>query len=96
MSLIHDRTLNLDAVDELLYNAEAHGRAAHDAAMEAVQDSAEYRWLLDALERLTRERVVDEPQEALVASLSDRGRQPNLSYFAFTATPVNIQPFRHC
>jgi type I restriction enzyme R subunit len=28
-----------------------------------------------------------DPQEALVASLSARGRQPNLSYFAFTATP---------
>ncbi|MCW3040706.1 MAG: hypothetical protein JWM31_2611, partial [Solirubrobacterales bacterium] len=29
----------------------------------------------------------NDPQEALVASLSARGRQPNLSYFAFTATP---------
>ncbi len=29
----------------------------------------------------------NDPQESLVASLSARGRQPNLSYFAFTATP---------
>ncbi|MGY2004240.1 type I restriction endonuclease subunit R [Blastococcus sp. SYSU DS1024] len=55
--------------------AAGEGDELTDAALEAAEkfDTA----LEDA----------NDPQEALVASLSARGRQPNLSYFAFTATP---------
>jgi type I restriction enzyme R subunit len=42
----------------------------------------------DAAEKLeSRVEESEDPQDALAASVAARGRQPNLSFFAFTATP---------
>jgi type I restriction enzyme R subunit len=42
----------------------------------------------DAAEKLeSKIEAGDDPQDVLAASVASRGRQPNLSFFAFTATP---------
>jgi type I restriction enzyme R subunit len=42
----------------------------------------------DAAEKLeSKVEASDDPQDVLAASVAARGRQPNLSFFAFTATP---------
>jgi type I restriction enzyme R subunit len=68
---------------------EAHssqtGEAAKDlkAALGSTSDEAR----LEAAERAEAIAGPPEPQDALAAAVANRGRQPNLSFFAFTATP---------
>ena len=68
---------------------EAHssqtGEAAKDlkAALGATSSEAQ----LALAEQATAAEALEDAQEALAASLAARGRQPNLSFFAFTATP---------
>jgi type I restriction enzyme, R subunit len=68
---------------------EAHssqtGEAAKDlkAALSATSADA----ALDAAERADAADAPPDPQDALAATVAARGRQPNLSFFAFTATP---------
>jgi type I restriction enzyme R subunit len=68
---------------------EAHssqtGEAAKDlkAALGAASAEAE----LEAAEGADAASSPAEPQDALAATVAARGRQPNLSFFAFTATP---------
>lgn len=69
-------------IPPILDSAKAHGRAKVDDMGPALQRSGIYTRALDELERLTRERVVDDPQQAfrpwrqrLRASMSLRRKQ---------------------
>ena len=68
---------------------EAHssqtGEAAKDLKAALGEASAEAQ--LEAAEDAEAADVPADPQDALAATVAARGRQPNLSFFAFTATP---------
>src|SRR5439155_18219502 len=68
---------------------EAHssqtGEAAKDLKATLGTTSAEAQ--LTLAEQTDAAAVPIDPQDALARSVTARGRQPNLSYFAFTATP---------
>ena len=68
---------------------EAHssqtGEAAKDLKAALGATSAEAQ--LSLAERADAHVVVPDAQDALYATVAARGRQPNLSFFAFTATP---------
>ena len=68
---------------------EAHssqtGEAAKDLKAALGATSAEAQ--LSLAEQAEALEVVIDPQDALAATVAARGRQPNLSFFAFTATP---------
>jgi type I restriction enzyme R subunit len=68
---------------------EAHssqtGEAAKDLKSALGAASAEAQ--LSLAEQAEALEVVLDPQDALAATVAARGRQPNLSFFAFTATP---------
>ncbi len=68
---------------------EAHssqtGEAAKDLKAALGATSAEAQ--LAAAEQAEASGAQPEPQDALAATVAARGRQPNLSFFAFTATP---------
>jgi type I restriction enzyme R subunit len=68
---------------------EAHssqtGEAAKDLKVALGAASAEAQ--LEAAEGADAADIPLEPQDALAATVTARGRQPNLSFFAFTATP---------
>jgi type I restriction enzyme, R subunit len=68
---------------------EAHssqtGEAAKDLKAALRTTSAEAQLAL--AEQAAAAEVPEDPQDALAASVAARGRQPNLSFFAFTATP---------
>ena len=74
---------------------EAHSSQTGDAAVEmkkvvgsAAVDTEAERLAEVELKREARERELPNPMEdALAAAVAARGRQPNLSFFAFTATP---------
>jgi type I restriction enzyme R subunit len=68
---------------------EAHssqtGEAAKDLKAALGATSAEAQ--LAVAEERSAAETPEDPQDALAASVAARGRQPNLSFFAFTATP---------
>jgi type I restriction enzyme R subunit len=68
---------------------EAHssqtGEAAKDLKAALGATSAEAQLAL--AEQTAAAEPPEDPQDALAASVAARGRQPNLSFFAFTATP---------
>ena len=68
---------------------EAHssqtGEAAKDLKAALGATSAEAQLAL--AEQTSATEAPEDPQDALAASVAARGRQPNLSFFAFTATP---------
>ena len=68
---------------------EAHssqtGEAAKDLKAALGATSAEAQ--LSLAEQAEALEVVIDPQDAMAATVAARGRQPNLSFFAFTATP---------
>jgi type I restriction enzyme R subunit len=68
---------------------EAHssqtGEAAKDLKAALGATSAEAQLAL--AEQTASAEAPEDPQDALAASVAARGRQPNLSFFAFTATP---------
>ena len=68
---------------------EAHSSQTGEAAKElrAVLGSASAEAELEAAERSESREAPADPQDALAASVAARGRQPNMSFFAFTATP---------
>jgi type I restriction enzyme, R subunit len=68
---------------------EAHSSQTGEAAkdLKAALGAASAEGQLDAAESADAAAAPAEPQDALAATVAARGRQPNLSFFAFTATP---------
>ena len=68
---------------------EAHSSQTGEAAkdLKAALGSASDDATLHAAELADTAAAPSEPQDALAANVAARGRQPNLSFFAFTATP---------
>jgi type I restriction enzyme R subunit len=85
----------LDKVSELgkrrfaIIVDEAHSSQTGEAAkdLKAALGAASAEAALDAAEATDASGAPADPQDALTASVAARGRQPNLSFFAFTATP---------
>ena len=68
---------------------EAHSSQTGEAAkdLKAALGAASAEAQLEAAEDAEAADVPADPQDALAATVAARGRQPNLSFFAFTATP---------
>jgi type I restriction enzyme R subunit len=68
---------------------EAHSSQTGEAAkdLKAALGAASAEEQLAAAEGAEAADVPADPQDALAATVAARGRQPNLSFFAFTATP---------
>ncbi len=68
---------------------EAHSSQTGEAAkdLKAALGAATPEAQLEAAEGADAADVPPDPQDALAATVAARGRQPNLSFFAFTATP---------
>ena len=68
---------------------EAHSSQTGEAArdLKAALGAASAEAQLEAAEGAEAADVPADPQDALAETVSARGRQPNLSFFAFTATP---------
>ena len=68
---------------------EAHSSQTGEAAkdLKAALGAASAEAQLEAAEGAEAADVPADPQDALAATVAARGRQPNLSFFAFTATP---------
>ncbi len=68
---------------------EAHSSQTGEAAkdLKAALGAASAEAALEAAEMAEASDTPPDPQDALVATVAARGRQPNLSFFAFTATP---------
>ena len=68
---------------------EAHSSQTGEAAkdLKAALGAASAAAQLEAAEGAEAADVPADPQDALAATVAARGRQPNLSFFAFTATP---------
>jgi type I restriction enzyme R subunit len=68
---------------------EAHSSQTGEAArdLKAALGAASAEAQLEAAEGAEAADVPLDPQDALAATVAARGRQPNLSFFAFTATP---------
>src|SRR5450756_90620 len=68
---------------------EAHSSQTGEAAkdLKAALGATSAEAALAAAEKSEAADAPVEPQDALVATVAARGRQPNLSFFAFTATP---------
>jgi type I restriction enzyme R subunit len=68
---------------------EAHSSQTGEAAkdLKAALGAASAEAQLEAAEGAEAADAPPDPQDALAATLAARGRQPNLSFFAFTATP---------
>ena len=68
---------------------EAHSSQTGEAAkgLKQALGSVSAEAALDAAEAADAAGAPPDPQDALAATLTARGRQPNLSFFAFTATP---------
>jgi type I restriction enzyme R subunit len=68
---------------------EAHSSQTGEAAkdLKAALSAASAEAQLEAAEGAEAADVSLDPQDALAATVAARGRQPNLSFFAFTATP---------
>jgi type I restriction enzyme R subunit len=68
---------------------EAHSSQTGEAAkdLKAALGAASAEAALAAAEQADAAAAPPEPQDALAATVAARGRQPNLSFFAFTATP---------
>jgi type I restriction enzyme R subunit len=68
---------------------EAHSSQTGEAAkdLKAALGSASAEAQLELAEKADAALAPPEPQDALAATVAARGRQPNLSFFAFTATP---------
>jgi type I restriction enzyme R subunit len=68
---------------------EAHSSQTGEAAkdLKAALGAASAEAQLEAAEGAEAADVPEDPQDALAATVAARGRQPNLSFFAFTATP---------
>jgi type I restriction enzyme R subunit len=68
---------------------EAHSSQTGEAAkdLKAALGAASAEDALAAAEAAEAAGTPREPQDALAANVAARGRQPNLSFFAFTATP---------
>lgn len=85
----------LDKVSELgkrrfaIIVDEAHSSQTGEAAkdLKAALGAASAEAALDAAEATDASGAPADPQDALTANVAARGRQPNLSFFAFTATP---------
>ncbi len=86
---ILDKTADLGQRRYAVIVDEAHssqtGEAAKDLKAALGATSAEAQ--LSLAEQADRHVVVPDAQDALYATVAARGRQPNLSFFAFTATP---------
>jgi len=68
---------------------EAHSSQTGEAAkdLKAALGSTSAEAALEAAEAAESSDTPADPQDALAANVAARGRQPNLSFFAFTATP---------
>ncbi|MGA2514566.1 MAG: DEAD/DEAH box helicase family protein [Candidatus Limnocylindrales bacterium] len=68
---------------------EAHSSQTGEAAkdLKAALGAASAEAQLELAEKAEAADAPIEPQDALAATVAARGRQPNLSFFAFTATP---------
>ncbi len=68
---------------------EAHSSQTGEAAkdLKAALGAASAEAQLEAAEGAEAADAPTDPQDALAATVAARGRQPNLSFFAFTATP---------
>jgi Type I site-specific restriction-modification system, R (restriction) subunit and related helicases len=68
---------------------EAHSSQTGEAAkdLKAALGAASVEAQLDVAEGAEAADVPADPQDALAMTVAARGRQPNLSFFAFTATP---------
>ena len=68
---------------------EAHSSQTGEAAkdLKAVLGAASAEAQLEAAEGAEASGMPLDPQDALATTVAARGRQPNLSFFAFTATP---------
>jgi type I restriction enzyme, R subunit len=68
---------------------EAHSSQTGEAAkdLKAALGATSAEAALAAAEQAEAAEAPQEPQDALAATVAARGRQPNLSFFAFTATP---------
>ena len=68
---------------------EAHSSQTGEAAkdLKAALGSASIEAQLALAEQADAASTAPDPQDALVSTVAARGRQPNLSFFAFTATP---------
>jgi type I restriction enzyme R subunit len=68
---------------------EAHSSQTGEAAkdLKAALGAASAEAQLEAAEGADAADVPADPQDALASTVAARGRQPNLSFFAFTATP---------
>lgn len=68
---------------------EAHSSQTGEAAkdLKAALGAASTEAVLAAAEAAEATDAPPDPQDALAATVAARGRQPNLSFFAFTATP---------
>jgi type I restriction enzyme R subunit len=68
---------------------EAHSSQTGEAAkdLKAALGATSAEAALAAAEHADAAAAPPEPQDALAATVAARGRQPNLSFFAFTATP---------
>ena len=68
---------------------EAHSSQTGEAAkdLKAALGATSAEAALAAAEQADAASAPSEPQDALAATVAARGRQPNLSFFAFTATP---------
>ena len=68
---------------------EAHSSQTGEAAkdLKAALGAASVEAQLELAEGAEAADVPADPQDALAATVAARGRQPNLSFFAFTATP---------
>ena len=68
---------------------EAHSSQTGEAAkdLKAALGAASAEAQLELAEGVEAADVPADPQDALAATVAARGRQPNLSFFAFTATP---------
>ena len=68
---------------------EAHSSQTGEAAkdLKAALGAASAEAQLEAAEGAEAADAPADPQDALAATVAARGRQPNLSFFAFTATP---------
>ncbi len=68
---------------------EAHSSQTGEAAkdLKAALGAASAEAVLAAAEEADFNAAPAEPQDALAANVAARGKQPNLSFFAFTATP---------
>ena len=86
---ILDKVTDLGARRYAVIVDEAHssqtGEAAKDLKAALGESTAEAQLAL--AEAADAAETPADPQDALVATVAARGRQPNLSFFAFTATP---------